>query len=147
MTAAVVGAALLGACGGQEAGQSAAADRPSSPAPERRHGPDDAAVCDAYGDVLTIVENADIALADGRMDAQEQHGWYGLATRVLGRLPGDGGSAVQTAVGALQEAAPAGTSAESTGVRSPAWVEAEQDLGTACDDAGAPLAITMFTGG
>lgn len=147
MTTVVVGAAVLGGCSGDDGGPQVASDPPSVPGSAPSDATDDAGICDAYGDVLTIVENADIALADGRMDAQEQHGWYGLATRVLGRLPGDGGSAVQTAVGALQEAAPAGTSAESTGVRSPAWVEAERDLGTACDDAGAPLAITMFTGG
>src|SRR6478736_2570552 len=79
--------------------------------------------------------------ADGRMAAQEQHGWYQLATRVLDRLPSGGGTAVQTAVGALQEAAPAvpsGASAESTGVRSPAWSAAEVDLAAACEEIGSP---------
>jgi hypothetical protein len=84
------------------------------------------------------------------MAAQEQQGWYQLATRVLDRLPSGGGTDVLAAIGALQAAAPAvpsGTFAESTGVGSPAWSQAAADLGDACDAAGAPLAISMFTGG
>lgn len=111
---------------------------------------DDAAICTAYGDVLTIVENADLALADGRMEAQEHDGWYGLATRVLDRLPSAGDSAVRTAVAALQQiapAVPAGGGDAPAGVRSPEWYDAEEGLGTACDEVGAPLTINVFTGG
>lgn len=100
--------------------------------------------------MLTIIENADLGLADGRMDAQEHTGWYQVATRVLDRLPSAGDTAVQRAVAELQRAAPAappGASGTSTGVRSPAWMQAEGDLGTACDDLGSPLAISVFTGG
>jgi len=154
----VLGAALLGACGaGAEGGAGEVADRaagaaaqPPSPAPPADEAADDAAACTAFGDVLTILANADLGLAEGRMAAQEQHGWYKLATRVLDRLPSDAGTAVQTAVGALQAAAPAvppGAFAESTGVRSPAWSEAEVDLAAACEEVGSPLAIQAFTGG
>lgn len=53
--------------------------------------------------MLTIVENADVALAEGRMAAQEHDGWYRLATRALQRLPSGGDGDVQTAIGDLQE--------------------------------------------
>ncbi len=157
LTAAVLGTASLGACGaggadpdtGPAGDPTAPAAAVAAPAADDAATDDDAA-CTAFGDVLTIVENADVALAEGRMAAQEQHGWYQLATRVLGRLPADGGTDVQAAIGALQAAAPAvpsGASAESTGVGSPAWSQAATDLGTACDAVGAPLAISAFTGG
>ncbi|MFC8921823.1 hypothetical protein [Cellulosimicrobium sp. NPDC057127] len=147
LSAVVLSTAVVGACsagGDGPAGQpdappaSTAAQQPSPTAPAEAGAPDDAAVCTAVSDVMTILENADVGLAEGRMEAQEHGGWYRLATRVLDRLPSSGTSAVQTAIGDLQE---------STVVDSPAWGEAQLALGTACDDVGAPLAITMFTGG
>lgn len=154
----VLGAALLAACGaadGSAAGggvdhAASTTNRPASPAPSADAAAEDAAACTAFGDVLTIAANADLGLAEGRMAAQEQHGWYALATRVLDRLPSDADTAVQSAIGALQAAAPAVPSwafAESTGVRSPAWSAAEVDLAAACEDVGTPLAIMAFTGG
>lgn len=154
----VLGAALLAACGaadGSAAGGGvdhapSTTNRPASPAPSADAAAEDAAACTAFGDVLTIAANADLGLAEGRMAAQEQHGWYALATRVLDRLPSDADTAVQSAIGALQAAAPAVPSeafAESTGVRSPAWSAAEVDLAAACEDVGSPLAIMAFTGG
>lgn len=154
--AAVLVTAVLGACsaGGPDepagAASGATDQQPARATPADDDGQDDAAACVAFGDVLTIVENADLAFAEGRMAAQEQLGWYRLATRVLDRLPSGGDSAVQAAIGALQTASPAvpaGTSVESTGVRSPAWDQAQGDLADACDEAGAPLAISVFTGG
>lgn len=144
----VLGTATLGAC--TPGGTAGAAEAPT--ASTASPALDDAATCTAFGDVLTIVENADLAAAEGRMAAQEQDGWHELATRVLDRLPGDdsGDSAVRAAIGALQDAAPAapaGTFVESTGVGSPAWDQAQVDLADACDAAGVPLAIMMFTGG
>jgi hypothetical protein len=152
LTATVLGTASLGACGagGADPAAGPAGDPTAPSAAVAAPAADDAATCTAFGDVLTIVENADVALAEGRAAAQEQHGWYQLATRVLGRLPADGGTDVQAAIGALQAAAPAvpsGAFAESTGVGSPAWSQAVTDLGTACDEVGAPLAISAFTGG
>ncbi|RMI08911.1 hypothetical protein [Cellulomonas triticagri] len=105
--------------------------------------------------MLTIVENAGLATAEGRMAAQERDGWHELATRVLDRLPGDDSvdspdNAVQAAIAALQDAAPAapaGAFVESSGLGSPAWDQAQVDLADACDAAGAPLAIMVFTGG
>ncbi|WP_447924577.1 hypothetical protein [Georgenia muralis] len=111
---------------------------------------DDAAICTAYGDVLTILENADLGLDDGRMEEQEHEGWYRLATRVLDRLPSSGGSTVRDAIADLQAVAPAipsGAAGDPAGVRATEWYVAEEHLGAACDDLGAPLAINVFTGG
>src|SRR6478735_9208051 len=110
--AVVLSTAVLGGCG---SGGTGPADGTAG---------SQAASSAASSDVMTIVENADLGLADGRMAEPERDGWYELATRVLGRLPSGGDSAVQTAVGDLQAAAPAvavGTFAESTGVGSPEW--------------------------
>ncbi|MGW6227963.1 hypothetical protein ACWFQT_12675 [Cellulosimicrobium cellulans] len=153
VTAVVLGAVVLSGCDGDGEADAAPPAAPDVAAVEDAAGDDtaeDAAACAAYGDVLTILENADLSLADGRMDAQERDGWYRLVTRVLDRLPSDGDTAVQTAIGELQEVAPAlppGAFAESTGVHSPEWDDAEGDLGDACDAVGAPLTIDMFTGG
>lgn len=158
--AVVLSTAVLVGCGSGGAGPadgteepeaaSSAAPSPATDDPAQDDAPDDAATCVAFSDVMTIVENADLGLADGRMAEQERDGWYRLATRVLGRLPSGGDSAVQTAVGDLQAAAPAvavGTFAESTGVGSPEWAQAQADLGDACEALGAPLTIAPFTGG
>lgn len=152
VTAAVLGAGVLGGCDGDGEAEAAPQGPPAvaeADAAAADGTAEDAAACTAYGDVLAILENADLSLADGRMDAQEHDGWYRLATRVLDRLPSDGDSAVQAAIGALQAAAPVtpGAPGESIGVHSPEWDAGESDLGDACDDVGAPLTITMFTGG
>ncbi|MEV8027628.1 hypothetical protein [Cellulosimicrobium funkei] len=142
------GGAQAGAIEGSTA--SAATQQPSQDEVPEAEILDDAAICAAYGDVLTIVENADLALAEGRMEPQEHDGWYQLATRVLDRLSSTGDSDVQRSIGQLKEVAPAvasGAFTDSTGVRSPEWDEAEGALGTACDDLGAPLVINTFTGG
>jgi hypothetical protein len=157
--AAALGAAGAGGCsaddqpraGTPQAPQAGTANEPSSPAaapvPEAL---DDSAICVAFGDVLTIVENADLGLADGRMETQEHAGWYQLATRALGRLPSTGNSAVHTAIAQLQEIAPAvpsGAGVPPAGVRSPEWYEVKEVLGAACDELGVPLPINVFTGG
>lgn len=159
LSATVLSTAVLCACsaggeghaGGAEAPEAGVeVQRPSSTTPAEDAAPGDAAICTAFGDVLTIVENADLGLADGRMEAHEHDGWYQLATRVLGRLPSGGDSAVQVAIGELQEVAPAvpsGAVADVTGVRSAEWSQVVGDLGGACDALGAPLAISVFTGG
>lgn len=159
VSAAVLGAAVAGGCsaddqphaGTPQAPQAGTATEPSSPAaapvPEAL---DDSAICAAFGDVLTIVENADLGLEDGRMEAQEHAGWYRLATRVLDRLPSTGDGAVHTAIAQLQEiepAAPSGAVASPDGVRSPEWYEAEEVLRAACDGLGVPLTMNVFTGG
>ncbi|ROR72990.1 hypothetical protein [Bogoriella caseilytica] len=111
---------------------------------------DDADLCSAYGDVLTILENADLALDSGRMDIQEHEGWYALATRVLDRLPATGTSEVSEAIADLQSIAPAvapGASGDIGGVGSSDWDDAEESLGSACEDLDTPLTISVFSGG
>lgn len=120
----------------------------SAPEPTPGEAAGDAEICSAYGDVLTILENADIALDDGRMEPQEHRGWHALATRVLDRLPSTGDGPVHSAVAELKAVAvPAGRGQAPEGVRSLEWYAAEEALGAACDELGTPLAISMFTGG
>lgn len=161
LSAAVLSTALIGACSAEgprdaemaeaapPAGGAARQPSPTSP-PDDAADTDDVAVCTAFGDVLTIMDNADVGLAEGRMEAQERDGWHRLASRVLDRLPSGGDSAVQAAVRQLQAAPPAipsGAFAESTGGHSPEWSTGMSDLHAACDELGAPLTVTMFTGG
>lgn len=110
----------------------------------------DAAACAAVSDVMTIVENADIALSEDRMAAQEQRGWYAVATRALDRIPSSGAGAVSQGVADLKAAAPAvdaGTAAEPVGIRSDAWNDALATLDEPCLAVGSELAVAMFTGG
>ena len=110
----------------------------------------DGATCAGFSDVMTIMENADIGVRDGRMEPQEQQGWYGLATRVLNRLPSAGDGAVGSAIADLQEIAPAvasGAGTEIDGIGSAEWPSAVAVLGDACGDAGVELTIGVFTGG
>lgn len=149
VVAALAAAAMSGCAESADAG-AAPQPEPASSAPEATPAPADADICTAYGDVLTIIENADIALDDGRMEPQEHAGWHGLAARVLDRLPSTGEGPVRSAVADLKEAAPAvpaGGIQAVEGIRSPEWYVAEEALGAACDELGTPLAISMFTGG
>lgn len=99
---------------------------------------------------MTIVENADIGVRDGRMQVQEQHGRYRLATRVLDRLPAGGDGTVSQAISDLQEVAPPvalGAGTEVIGIGTAEWHSATEVLGGACRDAGVELTIGVFTGG
>lgn len=109
----------------------------------------DAVTCTAFSDVTTIIANADAGLRDGRMAAQEQHGWYELATRVLDRVPTSGDGEVSRAVLALKEVAPVAPEAAmgKTGFGSLEWNKGIQTLSQACTAAGSELFVAMFTGG
>ncbi len=109
----------------------------------------DAESCEAFGDVSTIVSNADAGLADGRMEAQERDGWHRLATRVLDRIPTSGGGPVHDAIEQLKAVAPPvrlGAVAD-VDFRSVAWADAESDLAKACAASQVDLTIEGFTGG
>lgn len=143
VTAGVLTALVLTGC-------SADADVAPAPAPPAASGADGSEICAGYGDVWSILENADIALSEGRMDAQEHLGWYQLAERVLDRLPSDGDDAVHTALAAMQEVSPGVTPGKGLGqaaARAPEWYDVGDPLGAACDELGTPVAITMLTGG
>jgi hypothetical protein len=108
-----------------------------------------AASCLGVGDVLTIVENADLALDEGRIEEQEHQGWYRLATRVLARLPVGGDGAVDAAVADLQAAAPpvALGAASQTSIGSADWADASNEVREACEEIGVDVALEIFTGG
>lgn len=110
----------------------------------------DAASCSALSDVMTIVENADLGVGTGRMEVQEQQGWYELAARVLGRIPSSDDTVVGQGIADLQEIAPGAAVGEGTttqGVGSPAWHATLATLAGPCEGVDAELVITPFTGG
>jgi coenzyme F420-reducing hydrogenase gamma subunit len=110
----------------------------------------DAAACAAVSDVQTIVENADIALSEGRIAVQEQQGWYEIATRALDRIPSSGDGAVSLGVADLQEAVPpveAWTRTEPAVMKSDAWSHALEALAEPCLAVDSELTIAMFSGG
>ncbi|GAB2469990.1 hypothetical protein [Xylanimonas ulmi] len=110
----------------------------------------DTAACAAVSDAQSIVENADIALREGRISDQEQQGWYAVATRVLHRIPSGGDSAVSQGVAALQgtvSEVKAGAWAEPFAIRSNAWGDALRALDEPCQAAGSELSVSMFVGG
>lgn len=122
----------------------------STPSPSPSAGAaTDELTCTGFGDVLTVIQNADAGLSDGRMEAQEQDGWYRLATRVLGRTPTRGEGAVSDAIDALKEVAPAIPLGviETTGVGSAEWEGRIREVVSACADSGAEVMSEGFTGG
>jgi hypothetical protein len=138
---AVCGALVLAGCVGTSATETGG---PTSDGPVS-----DAVTCAAFGDVLTIVDNADAGLRDGRMEAQEQEGWYRLATRVLDRVPTSGDGAVSDAVLALRDIAPVISQGvvQPSGIQTDEWMSAQTRLVDACMGAGVDVAMEMFTGG
>lgn len=104
--------------------------------------------CEAFVDVLTILQNANAGLHDGRMGQQEYDGWMRLATRVLDRVPERGEGPVSDAIVALKQAAPAipAGAMGSTDLGTPKWANAAP-LADLCSAAGYDLFAEGFTGG
>ncbi|MET4099215.1 hypothetical protein ABIB37_001452 [Agrococcus sp. UYP10] len=136
---ALVGGAALTGCSSSTAPESSGAGAEVS----------DATTCEAFGDVLTITGNADIALDQGRIGQQEHDGWERLATRVLDRVPTTGEGAVSEAITQLRDSAPpiALGAAYSAGIGSTSWNDGIGALLEACQSAGSDLATEAFTGG
>ncbi|WP_309615885.1 hypothetical protein [Salinibacterium sp.] len=136
------GALVLSGCTG--AIEALPADPPASAAVTT-----DKETCSMFGGVLTVVANADAGVRDGRMEAQEQQGWYRLATRILDRVPTATEGAVSDAINSLKDAAPIIAQAKmgTPGIGSAGWDSGYQTLSEACSNAGAELALEMFTGG
>lgn len=109
----------------------------------------DVETCVAFGDVITIISNASIALQEGRAETQERDGWYRIATRVLDRIPTTGEGAVHDAITQLREVAPAVEFGVVTGVDfdTMEWADASSALAKACDSEGVEMIIEGFTGG
>lgn len=140
----VVLAAGLAGCGST----SMPADQ-SEPATTPSAAPTDAEACVAFGDVGTIISNADAGFRDQRMEAQERDGWYRLATRVLDRITTADPGPVQNALDQLKKAAPAVKLGAVLDVdfHSSAWANAQGALTEACDKVGVEMATEAFTGG
>lgn len=143
---------MVAGCGGGTVAES----EPTSPAettPADAHEDDvarDAAACEAVSDVMTIVENADIALNEGRMAAQEQQGWYEVAIHTLDRIPSTGDGAVSQGVADLKNAGPAvdsWTRSEPVVINWQTWGHAIFALDGPCLAVDAQLATSVFTGG
>lgn len=83
------------------------------------------------------------------MTAQEQGGWYRVASIVLDRVPIRGEGPVSEAAYALQESAPPVALAASgrTSIGSDEWREGVTAVMQACEDAGSEIAVVAFTGG
>jgi hypothetical protein len=104
--------------------------------------------CAGFGDIMTIMHNVGAAVHDGRMTEQEKAGWYGLATRVLDRVPASGEGPISDALTALQESAPAvEPGGSSTGIESDAWNAAGTELREACEAEGYDASAVGFIGG
>ncbi|MBW9119063.1 hypothetical protein JNB63_03060 [Microbacterium trichothecenolyticum] len=108
----------------------------------------DAESCAAFGDVLTILQNAMVGVTEERMTQQEYNGWLRLATRVLDRVPTSGEGAVSDAITELKEAAPpiALGAMGSTNLGTHEWYSSTS-LADACAAAGTQLSAEGFTGG
>ncbi|WP_460775581.1 hypothetical protein [Microbacterium sp. GXF7504] len=108
----------------------------------------DAESCEQFADVVTVVSNVRVDAMDGRMSEQEARGWNSLATRMLDRIPTRGEGAVSDEIAALKELSPAVPSGAKgdTIIGTDEWF-GSGDLANACEEAGAPYSILMFTGG
>ncbi|MFB7252387.1 hypothetical protein [Microbacterium sp. NPDC056234] len=109
----------------------------------------DEITCAAYGDVVTILHNAQTAYFEERMTQQELDGWFAVASRVLGNIPSADTGTVSESLVALQEAVPAVADLRKTNFPFP---DGEVDvpgvsLSEACREAGFEVVINAFTGG
>ena len=147
MSLALAGVLALSGC--MAGAEPAPAATPPAATPAAAGSTTDTATCAGFNDVATITANADAGLRDGRMAAQEQQGWYRLATRVLDGVSTRGEGEVSDAAAALKGVAPviALGAVGTTGIGSAEWNSAVQALSDACAAAGAEMAIEMYTGG
>lgn len=105
--------------------------------------------CGAFGDVLTIINNAGIAWREGRFADSEMNGARVLAARVQARIVAEPGTEIADALGRMQEAVqPAASGSSLRGdFTSAEWREAQDDFFMACDAEGFPPATQGWTGG
>ncbi|WP_157109116.1 hypothetical protein [Cryobacterium arcticum] len=148
---AVVGALTLSGCtaSAEAAPTESTASAESTESAASAGSTTDAMSCSGFNDTATIIVNADAGVRDGRMAAQEQQGWYRLATRVLDGVPIRGEGAVSDALAGLKTIAPSVTlgAMSTTGIGSAEWYTGQDALSAACADAGSELAVESFTGG
>ena len=138
---------LLCGCGSTEEPSSSSVVKTSHSQPDVAQT---ATTCEAISDVTTIVDNVNQSFDTGRMQAQEQHGWYELATRAIARIPHSSDAELEKRVTDLKAAAPRvspGSKSESTGIGSAEWDSALGSIADVCSAAGADLTTQSFTGG
>lgn len=148
---AVLTVLVTGGCAAADASSddaSAAPTTSAAPVAETAAGTDEHS-CAGFGDVMTIMHNVGAAVHDGRMTEQEKSGWYGLATRVLDRVPASGEGPISESLTALKESAPAVApgGGGSTGIESDAWNTAGTELREACEAEGFDVSAEGFIGG
>ncbi len=143
MSASVAGAALVLGAAGCSAGDP---DPAPTAAPVSIPAED---TCGAFGDVLTILNNADVAWREGRFADSEMSGARILAARVQARIVAEPGSEIADALARMQEAVqPADSGFSLRGdFTSAEWREAQDDFFLACDAEGFPPATQAWTGG
>ena len=107
----------------------------------------DEVTCAAFGDVLTIVNNAMVASVEGRMSEEELSRWYSLASRTLGTIPAAEEGTVAEALAALRSAVPAVPNVEPSDVDTDEFLALGAALREACKAAGFEVVSIGFTGG
>lgn len=135
---------------GSASAESAATESPTAtPTAEPASTADDEVTCNAFGDVQTILHNAQAAFYDERMTQRELDGWAALASRVLGTIPAAEDGRVADALAAVKEAVPAVQAPlGSSNIISPReWEAPGAELLAACEAAGFPVITNGFIGG
>lgn len=108
----------------------------------------DAATCEGFADVQTILFNAETASHQDRMSQKEKGAWFSLASRVLGNVPSADEGPVAEALATLKQEYPAVPDLDSTDMGSTEeWYTAAGALMDACDAAGHTVITNAFTGG
>lgn len=108
----------------------------------------EAATCEAFADVQTILFNAEIAFHQDRMSQKEKGAWFSLASRVLGNVPDADEGPVAEALVTIKQEYPAVPDLDSTDMGSTEeWYTAAGALMDACDAAGHTVITNAFTGG
>lgn len=136
----------------------AAADpTPTAPKPTASAAPEpasavttaapDEVTCAAFGDVVTILGNVDVALNEDRMGQQEKNGWYALASRVLANVPSADAGPVAEALAAVKAEVPPAQGVERVTFGKPGGAVFGADLYEACRAAGFEVVLNGFTGG
>lgn len=109
-----------------------------------------AETCAGLGDAGTVLINAGNAEREQRAGAREVEGAVRLAARMYLRVPADAGTDLGARVEEMKsliDAVPLGAVQVPFDHESREWSETRQALITACEEAGAPLAVECWTGG
>lgn len=135
--------------GDPAASPSAATETPSADAADDATSAQDEVTCSAFGDVQTMLFNAQAAFYDERMTQRELDAWSALASRVLGNITAAEEGRVGEALAAVQEAVPAVEEplGPSNIISPREWDVPGAELLAACEAAGFPVVTNGFIGG